>query len=108
MSLASEASTASPSEIWHGVLVANPVILDAELNVDFDSYAEHVVWLADSGCDGITPNGSLGEYQSLTPEERERTVAVAVEAASEGFNVIPAVSAYGAAEAVRWTAHAAE
>lgn len=96
------------SEIWHGVLVANPVILDSELGVDFDRYAEHIVWLASSGCDGITPNGSLGEYQALTPDERERTVSVAVEAAPQGFNVIPAVSAYGAAEAARWTEHAAE
>ena len=93
---------------WHGVLVANPLALDAELNVDFDRYGEHIAWLAASGCDGITPNGSLGEYQTLTSEERERVVTVAMEAAPEGFEVIPAVSAYGVAEAVRWAAQAAE
>ena len=54
---------------WHGVLVANPVALDARLDVDYDRYAEHIAWLAASGCDGITPNGSLGEYQTLTDEE---------------------------------------
>jgi 4-hydroxy-tetrahydrodipicolinate synthase len=92
----------------HGVLVANPVIFDEDLEVDFDRYAEHVVWLAECGCDGITPNGSLGEYQALSREERERTVTAAIEAAPDGFAVIPAVSAYGAGEAVSWTAQAAE
>jgi 4-hydroxy-tetrahydrodipicolinate synthase len=103
-SMAGDADT----KTWRGVLVANPVIFDSELGVDFDRYADHIVWLAAAGCDGITPNGSLGEYQALTREERERAVTVAIEAAPEGFAVIPAVSAYGAAEAVRWTAQAAE
>ncbi len=92
---------------WHGVLVANPVALDEELEVDFDRYAEHIRWLADSGCDGITPNGSLGEYQTLTEDERGRIVAAALEAAPDGFTVIPAVGAYGARESVRWAEQAA-
>jgi 4-hydroxy-tetrahydrodipicolinate synthase len=100
--------SAGDAQPWHGVLVANPVILDSNLDVDFDRYAEHVAWLAECGCDGITPNGSLGEYQSLSREERERTVTAAIEVAPDGFTVIPAVSAYGAGEAVSWTAHAAE
>jgi len=93
---------------WHGVLVANPLMLDAELNVDYDAYARHIAWLAESGCDGITPNGSLGEYQTLTEAERARLVSTAVSAAPPGFAVIPAVGAYGAREAVRWTEQAAE
>ncbi len=93
---------------WHGVLVANPLSLDAELNVDYDAYAGHVAWLAEAGCDGITPNGSLGEYQTLTEGERARLISTAVSAAPPGFAVIPAVGAYGAREAVRWTEQAAE
>jgi dihydrodipicolinate synthase/N-acetylneuraminate lyase len=93
---------------WHGVLVANPVALDENLEVDFDRYAEHIVWLAQSGCDGITPNGSLGEYQTLTTEERGRLVTTAMEVAPDGFSVIPAVGAYGARESVRWAEQAAE
>jgi dihydrodipicolinate synthase/N-acetylneuraminate lyase len=93
---------------WHGVLVANPVTLDRDLEIDYDRYAEHIRWLAASGCDGITPNGSLGEYPTLTVEERERVVTTAMEAAPEGFSVIPAVGAYGARESVRWAEQAAE
>jgi 4-hydroxy-tetrahydrodipicolinate synthase len=93
---------------WHGVLVANALPFDSELEVDFDRYGEHVAWLAASGCDGITPNGSLGEYQVLTPEERTRVVKTAVAAAPDGFSVIPGVAAYGAREAARWAEAAAK
>jgi len=76
--------------------------------VDFDGYAEHIAWLAAKGCDGVTPNGSLGEYQNLTAEERARVVTTAVEAAPERFTVMPGVAAYGADEARRWAEQAAE
>ena len=38
-----------------------------------------------NGCDGVVPNGSLGEYQTLTPADRARVVETAVAAAPEGF-----------------------
>jgi dihydrodipicolinate synthase/N-acetylneuraminate lyase len=94
--------------VWHGVLVANPLLLTSELEVDFDRYCDHIRWLAAAGCDGITPNGSLGEYQTLNEAERALVVIAAVQAAPEGFSVIPGVGAYGAREAVRWTEQAAE
>jgi 4-hydroxy-tetrahydrodipicolinate synthase len=96
------------SRPWHGVLVANPLALHDDLSIDVDRYAEHIRWLAASGCDGITPNGSLGEYQTLTEQERAQIVATAVAAAPQGFAVIPAVGAYGAREATRWADQAAE
>jgi 1-pyrroline-4-hydroxy-2-carboxylate deaminase len=64
--------------------------------------------LAAQGCDGIMPNGSLGEYQTLTPDERTRVVTTAVAAAPEGFAVVPGVAAYGSLEARRWAEQAAE
>ena len=94
---------------WHGVLVATALPFHAhDLRVDYDRYAEHVRWLAESGCHGVTPNGSLGEYQVLDPEERAAVVRTAVEAAPEGLSVIPGVAAYGAREACRWAEQAAE
>jgi 1-pyrroline-4-hydroxy-2-carboxylate deaminase len=97
---------------WHGVLVAAALPLretrEGDLQPDFDSYAEHIAWLADSGCNGATPNGSLGEYQTLSPQERARVVTTAIEAAPAGFAVMPGVAAYGADEARRWAEQAAE
>ncbi|MBV9805298.1 MAG: dihydrodipicolinate synthase family protein, partial [Solirubrobacterales bacterium] len=59
---------------WHGVVVATALPFDNELAVDLDRYAEHVSWLAENGCHGVTPNGSLGEYQVLSDEERAAVV----------------------------------
>src|SRR5688572_13358778 len=93
---------------WHGVLVATALPYTADLRVDHDAYAEHVRWLADNGVHGVVPNGSLGEYQVLTPEERAKVVETAVAAAPEGFTVMPGVGAYGAFESRRCAEQAAE
>lgn len=93
---------------WHGVLVATALPFRADLSVDLDRYAEHVRWLAESGCDGICPNGSLGEYQALTDDERAAVVSTAVDAAPAGFTVMPGVGAYGARAARAWADQAAE
>ncbi|MEV4614737.1 dihydrodipicolinate synthase family protein [Kitasatospora sp. NPDC049258] len=89
-------------------MVATALPLRDDRSVDYDAYAEHVRWLIDNGCDGVVPNGSLGEYQTLTDEERARVVTVAVEAAGDGSRVMPGVAAYGSAEARRWAEQAGE
>lgn len=97
-----------PRTPWRGINVATALPFDDGLGVDFDAYAEHVAWLAAGGVDGVTPNGSLGEYQTLTAEERARVVETAVSAAPDGFGVMPGVAAYGAAETCRWIEQAAK
>jgi dihydrodipicolinate synthase/N-acetylneuraminate lyase len=92
---------------WHGVVVATALPLRDDLSPDYDRYGDHVRWLLDNGCDGVCPNGSLGEYQTLTVEERARVVRTAVDAAGPD-RVLPGVSAYGSGEAVRWAEQAAE
>ncbi|WP_432074643.1 dihydrodipicolinate synthase family protein [Streptomyces wuyuanensis] len=93
---------------WHGIMVATALPLRDDLSVDYDAYAAHVAWLIENGCDGVVPNGSLGEYQTLSDDERARVVRTAVEAAGDGDRVMPGVSAYGSAEARRWADQAAE
>ncbi|WP_138414390.1 dihydrodipicolinate synthase family protein [Sinomonas gamaensis] len=97
--------TAKP---WHGVLVATALPFNEDLSVDFDAYAEHVRFLASAGCDGVAPNGSLGEYQTLSDEERARVITTAVEAAPEGFTVMAGAGAYGGLQTQRWAEQAAE
>ncbi|WP_254711686.1 dihydrodipicolinate synthase family protein [Streptomyces sp. TRM64462] len=89
-------------------MVATALPLRDDLSVDYDAYAEHVARLIADGCDGVVPNGSLGEYQTLTDDERARVVRVAVEAAGDGARVMPGVSAYGSAESRRWAEQAGE
>jgi dihydrodipicolinate synthase/N-acetylneuraminate lyase len=93
---------------WHGVLVATALPMRADLSVDLDAYGEHVRWLAEQGCDGVAPNGSLGEYQTLSDVERAAVVQTAVDASPEGFTVMPGVGAYGALQSRRWAEQAAE
>ncbi len=104
----SETISAAETRPWHGVLVATALPFAEDRSVDYDAYAEHVRWLADNGCHGITPNGSLGEYQTLDDDERARVVRTAVAAAPPGFTVMPGVAAYGALQARTWAEQAGE
>ncbi|WP_340563402.1 dihydrodipicolinate synthase family protein [Streptomyces sp. GSL17-111] len=97
----------TPDRPWRGVMVATTLPLKDDLSIDHDAYAEHVRSLLDAGCDGVVPNGSLGEYQTLTDDERARVVRTAVEAAGDGSRVMAGVSAYGSTEAARWAEQAA-
>jgi len=90
------------------VLVAIATPFRDDLSIDFDRLQEHVAWLAANGCHGIVPNGSLGEYQTLTDSERADIVTAVVEAAPAGVAVVPGVGAYGGHQGKRWASQAAQ
>ncbi len=92
---------------WHGILTATAAPFTSDLQLDLQKYAEHVQWLAANGTHGVVANGSLGEYQTLTSEERSSILETAIAAAPEGFHVVAGVGAYGADESRRWAEHAA-
>ncbi|WP_216214987.1 dihydrodipicolinate synthase family protein [Amycolatopsis aidingensis] len=80
----------------------------AGLAVDHDRYAEHCRWLIDSGCRGVGPNGSLGEYSSLTDAERRAVARTAIEAVGGEGIVVAGVHGVGAHQARHWAELAAE
>jgi 4-hydroxy-tetrahydrodipicolinate synthase len=80
----------------------------AGLAVDYDRYAEHCRWLVENGCRGVGPNGSLGEYSSLTDEERRRVARTAIEAVGDSGVVIAGVHGVGSHQARHWAELAAE
>ena len=80
----------------------------AGLAVDYDAYAAHCEWLVDNGCLGVGPNGSLGEYSSLTDEERRTVVQTAVAAVAGRGIVIAGVHAAGSHLAKHWAELAKE
>jgi 1-pyrroline-4-hydroxy-2-carboxylate deaminase len=86
---------------WHGVLVATALPWNDDDTPNLAAYGSHVAWLAANGCHGVTPNGSLGEYQQLTDVQRDAVVQAAVDAAPTGFTVMPGIGAYGARQARR-------
>ncbi|WP_214106680.1 dihydrodipicolinate synthase family protein [Acrocarpospora catenulata] len=97
-----------------GVIVATTLAFredvnaPAELAVDYDAFAAHCSYLIDEGCRGVGPNGSLGEYSSLTDEERRTVVRVAREAVGDRGLVVAGVHGVGWHQAVYWAEQAAE
>lgn len=75
---------------------------------EVDEFAAHCAWLIDAGVAGLVPNGSLGEYESLSDAERAQLVQMAIFASMGRVPVVPGVSGRSAAEACRWAEHAAE
>jgi dihydrodipicolinate synthase/N-acetylneuraminate lyase len=102
------------SEKLDGVIVATalPYAEDASapagLRPDLDKYAEHCRWLVDNGCRGVGPNGSLGEYSSLSDDERRAVAKTAIEAVGDDGVVVIGVHGVGSHQARAWAEKAAE
>ena len=102
------------TERLDGVIVATalPYAEDpsapAGLRPDLDRYAEHCRWVVDNGCRGVGPNGSLGEYSSLTDTERRDVVRTAVAAVGADAVVVVGVHGPGSHQARHWAELAAE
>jgi dihydrodipicolinate synthase/N-acetylneuraminate lyase len=97
-----------------GVVVATTLAFKEDasapggLAVDYDKFAEHCDWLIRNGVRGVGPNGSLGEYSSLTSEERRKVIQVAVEAVAGRGLVIAGAHGVGWHQAQQWAAFAQE
>lgn len=89
-----------------GVYAATTTPFSVDGLMDTDAYGKHCAWLIDEGVAGLIPNGSLGEYESLSETERAGLVVTAIAAAAGRVPVIPGVSGKSAAEACRWTEQA--
>lgn len=91
-----------------GVYVATTTpFTGADHALDIDAYAAHCRWLVAEGVDGLVPAGSLGEYESLTDDERRTVIETAIAAADGRVKVVPGVSAPSGTAARRWAEHAA-
>jgi 4-hydroxy-tetrahydrodipicolinate synthase len=97
-----------------GVIVATTLAFKedasapAGLAVDYDRFAEHCDFLVSNGCRGVGPNGSLGEYSSLTDDERRRVIQVAVETVGDRGLVVAGVHGVGWHQAKQWAEYAKE
>ena len=97
-----------------GVIVATTLAFKEDssapggLAVDYDKFAAHCDWLINNGCRGVGPNGSLGEYSSLTDEERRKVVQVAVETVGDRGLVVAGVHGVGWHQAKKWAEYAQE
>ncbi len=76
-------------------------------SVDTDAYARLIEFQVENGSHGILVNGTTSEPSSLTVEERNRLVDVAVEAAAGRVTVVVATGSQSYAETEALTRHAA-
>lgn len=75
--------------------------------VDYDAYARLVEFQIANGTHGILVNGTTGEPSTLSVEERNRLVEVAIEAARGRVPVVAATGSQSLADSRRLTEHAA-
>jgi 1-pyrroline-4-hydroxy-2-carboxylate deaminase len=77
---------------WQGVFPAVTTQLRQDQSLDLDASAHHFEALIDSGASGLIVCGSLGENQSLLPDEKRAVVKRAIEVAAGRLPVISGVA----------------
>ncbi len=100
--------TQSEKPRFPGVYVATTTLFRNDGALDLDACQAHFARMAEAGVAGLVPNGSLGEYEALTEDERSAVVKAAMDSAGKLVDVVPGVSGKSAGEARRWAEHAAE
>ncbi len=75
--------------------------------VDYEAYAGLINFQVDEGSHGILVNGTTAEPSTLTTEERNRLVDVAIETVNGRVPVVAATGSQSLAETEQLTAHAA-
>jgi 4-hydroxy-tetrahydrodipicolinate synthase len=77
---------------WHGVFPAVTTQLHQDQSLDLDASARHFEALIDSGASGLIVCGSLGENQTLLPDEKRAVVKRAIEVAAGRLPIISGVA----------------
>ncbi|QEH35139.1 4-hydroxy-tetrahydrodipicolinate synthase [Aquisphaera giovannonii] len=86
---------------WSGVFPAITTQLREDRSLDLAATARHAEALVASGVGGIVACGSLGENQSMTPDEKQEVLAAIVRAAGGKVPVLGGVAESSTAAAVR-------
>ncbi|MGH8290049.1 MAG: 4-hydroxy-tetrahydrodipicolinate synthase [Steroidobacteraceae bacterium] len=77
-------------------------------DVDYEAYAKLVTFQIQNGSHGVLVNGTTGEPSTLSVEERNRLVHIAVEVAAGRVPVVAATGSQSLRETRELTEHAAE
>jgi len=76
--------------------------------IDEDAYRKLIDWQIEQGVNGLVPCGTTGESATLSHEEHNRVIDIAVDEARGRVPVIAGTGSNSTAEAVRLTRHAKE
>jgi 4-hydroxy-tetrahydrodipicolinate synthase len=75
--------------------------------VDYEAYAELVAFQVKNGSHGVLVNGTTAEPSTLTVEERNRLVDIAIQVTAKRVPVVAATGSQSLQETAQLTAHAA-
>lgn len=91
--------------MFEGVIPAiiTPFLRNSTLDLDLDGLRSNIEFLLGNGVHGIVPCGSTGESATLTFEEHEKVIEVAIDVAGGKVPVIAGTGSNNTAEAVRLT-----
>lgn len=92
---------------WHGVFPAMPTQLHSDFSIDHAATMRHVLQMVEAGVHGIVMMGTIGENNSLLPEERRELLSATVKAVAGRVPVLTGVSELTTAAACRYAADAA-
>ncbi len=87
---------------WSGVFPAITTHLKRDGSLDLDGTARHLEALIQSGVAGIVMLGSLGENQSLEPEEKRAVIELAVRTVKGRVPVLSGVAETSTPAAIRY------
>jgi 4-hydroxy-tetrahydrodipicolinate synthase len=109
MDYSRSAAKEAARESFHGLWAAMTTPFTAGGDLDDAALGADVARLSDVlGVDGVFCTGVMGEFWALTRAERERAIAVVVEASRGRFPVLAHTGAHSARETIELTRHAAE
>jgi len=93
--------------LWHGVYPAATTQFAADLSLDIVACRQTVTALVDDGVDGLVLLGTVGENNSLRPEEKRFALRAAVEAVGKRVPLVAGVSELSTDRAIEFV-HDAE
>lgn len=85
----------------HGIIPANLLPFKRDYSIDVTEYRRHLSWLANvRGVTAITCNGHAAEVSSLTREELQQALAIALEQVGNRVPLIAGILADGTMQAI--------
>ena len=93
---------------WSGVFPALTTQFHKDLSIDFDATMRHATQMVDAGVHGMVMMGTIGENNSLLPEEKRELLRATVKTIGGRVPVLTGVSEFTTAAARKYAADAAE
>jgi 4-hydroxy-tetrahydrodipicolinate synthase len=91
-----------PELVLKGVIPANLIAFDSDLQIDEDDYRRHIRYLVDTpGVSGITTNAHASEVATLTFDEQQRSLDITLDEAAGAVLVVSGVYQDGTYKATR-------